>query len=374
MAEMKNIRLSKSCIGEKEKNAVMRVLDSEFLGMGSEVEKFEKELTNYLGRQAICVTNGTAALQLSLQAAGIGTGDEVLVQSLTYLASFQAIKAAGATPIPCDVNLENITINLNDAKNKLSKRTAAIMPVHYAGEPGDLDEIYNFANKYKIRVIEDAAHAFGSTYKGKKIGSFGDIACFSFDGIKNITSGEGGCISSSDNHLISKVKDLRLLGVLKDSEKRYSNQRTWVPEVEDQGWRYHMSDVMAAIGRVQLGRLDEFSQKRKELALYYDALLAQSNNINYLNHNYENINPHIYPVILNEKFTREIIRENLKSMGIQTGVHYYPNHLLNYFKEGNHFLENTERIFLNIMTLPLHPDLTFNDIDFICSNLINLLS
>ena len=364
MAGMKNIRLSKSCIGDKEKMAVMKVLDSEFLGMGSEVEKFEKELTNYLGRQAICVTNGTAALQLSLQAAGIGSGDEVLVQSLTYLASFQAIKATGATPIPCDVNLENITIDLNDAKNKLSKRTAAIMPVHYAGDVGDLDDIYNFAKKNKIRVIEDAAHAFGSKYKNKKIGSFGDITCFSFDGIKNITSGEGGCICSNDNDLISKAKDLRLLGVLKDSENRYSNQRR----------RYHMSDVMAAIGRVQLERINEFSQKRKELALYYDELLAKSKNINSLKHNYENVNPHIYPVILNEKFSREIIRENLKSIGIETGVHYYPNHLLNFFKRRNQFLENTERIYLNIMTLPLHPDITKNDVEFICRNLINLLS
>ena len=297
-----------------------------------------------------------------------------MVQSLTYLSSFQAIKATGATPVPCDINLENFTIDLNDAKNKLSKKTAAIMPVHYAGDAGDLDEIYNFANKYQIRIIEDAAHAFGSKYKNKKIGSFGDVVCFSFDGIKNITSGEGGCICSSDYKLISKAKDLRLLGVLKDTEKRYSNQRTWIPEVEDQGWRYHMSDVMAAIGRVQLERIYELSQKRKKLALYYDLLLAKSNNINALKHDYKNVNPHIYPVILNEKFSREIIRKNLKSFGIETGIHYYPNHLLNYFKNGNHVLKNTERIFLNIMTLPLHPDLSFNDIDFICGNLINLLS
>ena len=181
------IRLSKSCIGEDEKRAVMGVLDREFLGSGAEVKQFEILLSEFFGRPAVCVSNGTAALHLALQAAGIGPGDEVIVQSLTYLASFQAITATGATPVACDIDTKNLCMNWRDAEKRLTKKTKALMPVHYSGGVGALSEIYALAKKYNLIVIEDAAHAFGTEYHGKRIGSFGDIACFSFDGIKNIT-------------------------------------------------------------------------------------------------------------------------------------------------------------------------------------------
>ena len=370
---MKVIRLSKSCISDKEKQAVIKILDNEFLGMGKEVASFEEDLSTFLGRNVVCVSNGTAALQLSLQAAGIGIGDEVLVQSLTYLATFQAITATGATPIPCDIDLKTFTIDINDAKKKLSKKTAAIIPVHYSGGVGNLDEIYQFAISNNILVIEDAAHAFGTKYKNKLVGSFGHITCFSFDGIKNITSGEGGCICSDDEILISKVKDLRLLGVIKDSEQRYSNKRTWIPKVEDQGWRYHMSDIMAAIGRVQLKRFEELSSKRKQIALKYDELLLDSEKFLMLKHNYEFVNPHIYPIILSQNISRDFVRGKMNSLGIETGIHYYPNHLLGFFNKGkNIILRNTDEIYLKIMTLPMHPDLSFEDVKYICENLISI--
>ena len=212
-----NIRLSKSCLSEAEKIAVMRVLDHEFLGMGSEVQVFETELSNFFGRPTVCVSNGTAALHLALQAVGLSQGDEVLVQSLTYVASYQAISATGASPISCDVNSQNLCINLKDAERKLTIKTKAIMPVHYGGGVGALDDVYAFAKKHGLRVIEDAAHAFGSHYKSQKVGSFGDISCFSFDGIKNITSGEGGCVVTNDEKVLEKIRDSRLLGVERDT-------------------------------------------------------------------------------------------------------------------------------------------------------------
>jgi len=371
---MKIIRLSKSCITSKEKEAVVKVMDNEFLGMGKEVAGFEKDLTNFLGRNVVCVTNGTAALQLALQAAGVGIGDEVLVQSLTYLATFQAITATGATPIPCDIDLQTFTIDINDAKEKLSERTTAIVPVHYAGGVGNLKNIYEFAELNNIRVIEDAAHAFGTKYKNKLVGSFGDITCFSFDGIKNITSGEGGCICSDDEILINKVKDLRLLGVIKDSENRYSNKRTWVPKVQDQGWRYHMSDLMAAIGKVQLERFEELSSKRKEIAIKYDEYLSNEEDISILKHNYQDVNPHIYPVILDRKISRDLVREEMQLNGIQTGIHYYPNHLLDFFNKGEKIkLKNTQEIYQKIMTLPLHPDISLKDAKYVSNSLISII-
>ena len=187
----------------------------------------KKNYFHFLKEKSICVVNGTAALQLALQSIGIKKNDEVLVQSITYLSSFQAISALGAIPIACDINLTDCTINLDDAQKKLTNKTKAIMPVHYSGDTGDLSKIYYFA-KNKLRVIEDASHAFGSYYKKKLVGSFGDITCFSFDGIKNITSGEGGCIVSNDKKVIQYVSDARLLGISNESEKRYSGQRNWV--------------------------------------------------------------------------------------------------------------------------------------------------
>ena len=296
------IRLSKSVIGSEEINAVKCVLEKEFLGMGEEVHKFESELSKYFNNNVVCVNSGTAALQLALQSIGVKKGDEVLVQSLTYLATFQAITATGATPVACEVNTSDFTIDLGDAKSKLTDRTVAIVPVHYAGNPGDLKSIYDFASSNNLRVIEDAAHAFGTTYNEKLIGSFGDIVCFSFDGIKNITSGEGGAVLSNDKEIISKVKNYRLLSVNKDSEKRYMNQRTWDLDVYEQGWRYHMSNIMAAIGIVQLKKFKKFKDKRQNLAKKYFELLDNEKNLSLTKINYDLVVPHIFMIrVLNGK-------------------------------------------------------------------------
>tara|TARA_X000000368_G_scaffold418459_1_gene418224 strand:- start:632 stop:1756 length:1125 start_codon:yes stop_codon:yes gene_type:complete len=368
----KIIRLSKSSIGDEEIRAVVNVLKEEYLGMGSYVNNFEDELSNYFQSPAVCVVNGTTALQLALQACGIGADDEVLVQSLTYVASFQAISATGAVPVACDVSKDSITIDLVDAKSKITEKTKAIMPVHYSGGVGDLKSIYNFAKKHNLRVIEDAAHALGSTYNGKKIGSFGDVICFSFDGIKNITSGEGGCVVSKDKLLIEKIKDLRLLGVIKDSDKRAKGERSWEFDVKEQGWRYHMSNIMAAIGSVQLKRFPDFISKRRSLAKKYDALLSGYKEIQTLKNNYDNIVPHIYPIVLPKYINRDLLRNKLNKLNIQTGVHYFPNHKLSYYKK-EIILKNTEDIFERIITIPIHNDITFQDQEYVISQLLNII-
>lgn len=368
----KVIRLSKSSLGDEEIKSVINVLKEEYLGMGSYVNEFELELSDYFQTKALCVVNGTTALQLALQACGIGEGDEVLVQSLTYVASFQAISATGAIPVACDVSKESVTIDLLDADRKITKKTKAIMPVHYSGGVGDLKSIYNFAKKHNLRVIEDAAHAFGSTYEGKKIGSFGDIICFSFDGIKNITSGEGGCIVSKDELVMQKIKDLRLLGVINDSENRGKGQRSWEFDVKEQGWRYHMSNIMAAIGSVQLKRFPEFKSKRRSLAKNYDFLLSEHKEIQILKNNYDNVVPHIYPIILAKNINRNLLRHKLNQLNIQTGAHYFPNHKLSYYKK-NIILKNTDDLFERIITIPLHNDVTFKDQEYVISQLLKVI-
>jgi dTDP-4-amino-4,6-dideoxygalactose transaminase len=367
MSSEKIIRLSKSCIGEAEKRAVLGVLDREYLGMGVEVQKFEQALTDFFGRPAVCVGNGTAALQLALQACGIGCGDEVLVQSLTYVASFQAISATGAVPIPCDISPDTLTLDWQDAEKRLTKNTKAVMPVHYAGGVGALDEIYAFARKHSLRVVEDAAHAFGSLHKGKLVGSFGDIACFSFDGIKNITSGEGGCIVTNDNEVLKQVRDIRLLGVERDTEMRFSGNRSWEFDVKTQGWRYHMSNIMAAIGSVQLDRMSEMANKRKSLAQLYQGLLQTSSFLDLINCDYQEVVPHIFPIRVVDERQRDSLRESLRSGGIETGIHYMPNHLLSKYKlpETANLLRITDQVHKQLVTLPLHPDLSDSDVVYV---------
>ncbi len=365
------IRLSKSCLGDAEKQAVMGVLDRGFLGMGAEVRPFEEALTEFLGRPAVCVVNGTAALHLALQACDLGQDDEVLVPSLTYVASFQAISATGAKPVACDVDNRTMTLDWRDAESRLTPHTRAIMPVHYSGGVGDLDGIYAFAQRHNLRVIEDAAHAFGSTHNGKRIGGFGDIACFSFDGIKNITSGEGGCVVTNDQKVLQRVRDARLLGIEKDTEKRYSGQRSWEFDVTSQGWRYHMSNIMAAIGLEQLLHFGRAAVIRQARAQLYDELLRHHSRIQPLPRDYDTVVPHIYVVRITGLKDRKILQAQLLEHGIQTGVHYQPNHYLSLYRDPNAApLPVTEAIYPEIITLPLHSELSEDDVRFIVSLLM----
>lgn len=353
----------------------MGVLDREFLGMGAEVQQFEQVLSAFLGRTTVCVVNGTAAVHLAVQACGIGAGHEVLVPSLTYVATFQAVSATGAKPVACDINEETFALDLNDAEKRLTPKTKAIMPVHYGGSVGDLDDVYVFAARHGLRVIEDAAHAFGTDYQGKKVGGFGDISCFSFDGIKNITSGEGGCIVASDSAVLGHVRDARLLGVERDTEQRYAGQRSWEFDVTSQGWRYHMSNIMAAIGLEQLKRFPEMATIRRQRAQQYDSLLSGHSRIMSLKRDYKTVVPHIYPVRIKGLHDRKLLQAGLLERGIQTGIHYQPNHWLSLYRDSQALpLPVTDSIFPELLTLPLHPDLSEADVEYVCAQLNQLLS
>lgn len=369
--EKRTIRLSKCSVDQAEKDAVSRVLDFEFLGMGREVQSLEKELKEYLATnlEVICVNTGTAALHLALEALDLEADSEVIVPTITYVASFQAISAARLKPVACDVNPDTFFIDLNDAQKKLSKKTRAIMPVHYASNSQQIEQVYTFAKENNLRVIEDAAHSIGGSRKNQKIGSVGDILCFSLDGIKNMTSGEGGVIVTSDLEVARKIRDARLLGVEKDTEKRFSNQRSWIFDVKRQGYRYHMSDIMAAIGRAQLKKLDSFAAKRKKLAQLYAKELAAVTWLKLLEFDYSQIVPHIFVIKVLEK-NRDSLARYLAEKGVATGIHYYPNHLLSYYKT-DYSLPVSEKLLEQMLTLPLHPDLKEEDVEFVCQCIKN---
>lgn len=371
----KMIRLSRSSVGEEERLAIARVIESGYLGMGAEVQAFEAEIQTYLetDRDIICVNTGTAALHLAVACLDIGPGDEVLVPSLTYVASFQAISATGATPVACDVTRERGFIDVNDAEQRLTERTRAIMPVHYASNSDGIDDVYAFAKHHGLRVIEDAAHAFGCEHSGVKVGGAGDVdvICFSFDGIKNITSGEGGAVVTGDGNLAARIRDARLLGVERDTEKRYRGERSWDFDVRHQGFRYHMSNLMAAVGREQLKKLGRFARHRRRCALRYVDAFADLRGLRLLRFDYSRLVPHIFPVEILEG-RRDALMNHLRADGIESGVHYKPNHFLAHFHT-HYSLPISERFGASLLSLPLHAELIDHEQDRVIASVQDFL-
>lgn len=361
------IRLSRSTVGAEEIEALTRVIEDGYLGMSKEVQAFEDELAQFIGnnRHVVCVNTGTSALHLAVQACGIGPGDEVLVPTLTYLASFHAVSATGAKPIACDVNPLTGFLDVEDAKKRITSRTKAIMPVHYASNFDGLSAVYDLAKNNSLRVIEDAAHSFGAKLPdGNHIGSDGDIVCFSFDSIKNITCGEGGAVITNDVHVANHIRDARLLAVEKDTEKRFSGQRSWDFDCTHQGWRYHMSDIMASIGRAQLKKVDSFVYKRQQLARQYVQFFNDHPIVQTFPFDYTTLAPHIFPIFLRQG-SRDDLRAFLAQHNIQTGLHYKLNHTLSFFKTP-YDLPQAEKLFSGLLTLPLHPGLTEIDVQRVC--------
>ena len=349
------IRLSRSVVGKEESEAVARVIETGFLGMGQEVLSFEQEIQRFLetDRSVVCVNTGTAALHLALEALDIGPGDEVLVPSITYVASFQAIAATGARPVACDVQPEDVFLSMRDAERRLTPNTRAIMPVHYASNSSRLDDVYTFALKHGLRVVEDAAHSFGCLWNGGKVGSQGDIVCFSFDGIKNITSGEGGAIVTADAVVAERIRDARLLGVEKDSERRFAGERSWQFDVKHRGFRCHMSNIMGAIGREQLKKLPIFSKRRKALATRYKNELSGLQGLKHIEFSHLPEVPHVFVVRVLSGLRGELLMR-LKEEEIEAGTPYAPNHLLSLFKT-KYRLPISEQLGEELVSLPLHP-------------------
>jgi dTDP-4-amino-4,6-dideoxygalactose transaminase len=362
------IQMSKPDVGAEEIQTITEVFKDGYLGCGTYVNKFEEELKRYLNREVVCVSSGTSALHLSLEALDIGSGCEVIVQSLTFIATFQAVAVTGARVIPCDINTDDLSIDLADAKKKITKRTKAIIPVHYAGYPGNLEQVYNFAKKYNIRVIEDAAHSFGGRYKGKPIGFSGDVVCFSFDPVKIITCGEGGAIISDDDQVISRVKDMRSLGL-----KKCITEIDKTTTVNGPGWRYHMSNINAAIGLEQYKKLDHFLDVRQSLASLYVSLLKNNKYIDLLPYDYQSISPYIFVVRL-KNIERTAVIEEMRQRGVECGYHYYPPHLNPYFR--NFYSESlpaVEKVYKSLLTLPLHTGITDKNVRVVVENLEDVL-
>jgi perosamine synthetase len=356
------IPVQRPFLGPEELAAVSGVFDSRWLGMGAVSSQFETRIREYLGvKHVLAVNTGTSALHLALAALDLPFGAEVIVPSLTFVASVQAILAVGARPVFCEVDPDTLNINVADALARITPQTRAIMPVHFGGLPCDMDRLLPEARKRGLSVVEDAAHAFGSAYKGRRVGTLGDVTCFSFDPIKNITCGEGGAVVTNDDDIAARVLPKRLLGIDNDTWTRQKHQRNWSYNVATVGFRYHLSNINAAIGLQQFARLDQFRARKQTIVGRYDEAFRNLPGLALVRHDPDTF-PFFYVVrILNRR--RDALIASHKEKGIGTGIHYIPNHLQPLFAGRGPALPVTEKLFAEIVTLPLYFEMTDDDVD-----------
>lgn len=358
------IKSSRGCCGTEELAEVKEAFDYGYFGLAYKTNEFEEEMAKYLDttRYVITTNTGTNALHLALDTIGIQPGDEVIMPSFTFVATAQAVAMCGGIPVFCDIHPETCLIDIEDVKRKITSKTKAIIPVHYAGRPCDMDELLAIKEKTGIRIIEDAAHAFGTLYKGKKIGSFGDITCFSFDSIKVMTCGEGGAVVTNDAAFDDLARKKRLLGIdRKTMHVKDWKKRSWIYDVPTLGYRYHMSNINAAIGLAQIKKVDTFIARRRELCHIYDKELCNISGIKRMPEEYDTITPFMYVIrVLDGK--RNLLKDYLMEHDIESGISYIPCHHFSFFHKDSDSLPITDEIFEEILCLPMHYELTEGDV------------
>ncbi|MGZ7117930.1 MAG: DegT/DnrJ/EryC1/StrS family aminotransferase [Methanobacterium sp.] len=376
---MKQIPLSDIDLGEEEIKSVINVLKSKWLSMGPVTQQFEKEFADFLGAKfAFGVSNGTAALHIANKISGIEKYDEVILPSLTFVATANASIYCGAKPVFADITgLDNFNISPDDILEKITDKTKAITVVHYGGYPCDIDAIMEIAYDHNLKVIEDAAHAPGAEYKGKKCGNIGNIGCFSFFSNKNMVTGEGGMIVTNNDQLAEKIKTIRSHCMTTLTWDRHKGH-AYSYDVNDLGFNYRINEIASALGIVQLSKLDKFNKKRKTIFKEYLRQLGDIDEISIPFKNYRwRSSYHIFPILLSENIDKYKIIDGLKGKGIQTSIHYPPIHLFSYYKRkfnSNKFiLPKTEFVADNVISLPLYPDMTKEDVIYITRSLKKLI-
>lgn len=358
-------------IGPDEERAVLEVLRSGWLTTGPKAKEFERQFAEFRHTsRAVAVNSCTAALHVALLAMGVGPGDEVITTPMTFASTANVIVHAGATPVFCDVQPDTLNMDPRAFEAAITERTKVVIPVHFVGHPCDMDEIGDIAARHGIRVLEDAAHAVESEYRGRPTGSLGDAGAFSFYATKNITTAEGGMLTTSDDGLADRAQVLALHGISRDAWKRYTAEGYQHWDIIYPGFKYNMNDIQAALGLAQLARVDAFWESRKHLTERYDAALADIDGLTLMSRrDYVKAAYHLYVVRLagGTPAGRDALMEGLQSRGIGVGVHFRAVHLHPYYRETFGFEPGmfpvAEEAGDTCVSVPLYPSMAEADVD-----------
>ncbi len=373
----KMIPYGRQTIEEDDIQAVVDVLRSDYLTTGPKIAEFEKMVADYVGaKYAVAISNGTSALHAACFAAGIQPGDEVITTPLTFAASANCVLYCGGTPVFADVDPKTYNIDPEDIRRKITDKTKAIIAVHLAGQPCDMDEIHKIAKEHDLLVIEDGAHALGSVYKGKKVGTLSDMTTFSFHPVKPITTGEGGMIVTDNEEFYQKMMLFRSHGITRDENLMTRNDGPWFYQQLDLGYNYRITDIQCALGCSQMKKLDRFLARRKEIVARYNEAFADCENI---------ITPYQLPetesgwhlyIVQVKNCDRRKVFEALREQGIAVNVHYIPVYMHPYYQEHGYkdvHCKNAEEIYSHIITLPLYPALTEEQQKFVIEKIMDAL-
>ncbi len=362
-------------ITKNDKNAVLTALNSKLLTDGPRLRKFESIFARFTGAKfAVGVSNGTAALHLSLKALGIGKGSEVIIPDMTFVATASSVLLTGATPVLVDVD-DDMNISVPSIKKSITSKTKAIIPVHFGGKSCKIKEIATIAKKNHITIIEDCAHAIGSRINTKHVGTFGQSGCFSFYPTKNFTTIEGGMVITNSKNIADFVRSARNHGISKTLASRFSGGKPWDYDVENPGYNYRLDEIRASLGINQIKRIRKMNLLRKKAANYYDKKLRNITGIVVPDRSIgmEHVH-HLYVIRVTEKYTitRDVLFQKLLKNGIRTSVHYKPLHMFSTFRKmakssGN--FSNSKNIYSQILSLPIYPSITKKQQDLVISNI-----
>jgi perosamine synthetase len=359
------IPVFKPCYGEEELEALKEPFKTGWIGLGPKTKEFEKKFADYIGvKYAIATNSCSASLHLAMKVMHI-EDCEVITTPMTFVSTNHAILYNNGIPVFADIYPDTLNINPDKIKELITDKTKAIVVVHYGGHPCDMDVINEIAQRHNLVVVEDVAHGCGGEYKGKKLGSLGNIACFSFHAVKNLATADGGMITTDDPEIYSRLLKLRWLGITKDTWSREDKDKkySWYYDIEEVGYKYHMNDIAAAIGLVQLEKLDDMNDRRRQITEKYNTEFAD---LDWLEtpttKSYAKSACHNYVIKVNE---RDRLNTYLQENGISTGVHYIPNNHYQMYKNCRGDTPVCEKVWTKLLTLPLFPDLTKDELDMI---------
>ncbi len=367
---------------EDEVKAASECIRNGWLTMGLKTVEFEKNFSAYIGcSESVAVNSCTAAMHLALHCIGLKPGDEVIVPAVTFAATAEVVRYFNAMPVMADVERDTHLIDVTKIEKKITPKTRAIVPVHYAGQPADMDELADIAKRHNLKVIEDAAHSFPARNRGRIIGTIGDITRFSFYATKTIATGEGGMATTENREWADRIRVLRLHGISKDAWKRYTSEGTWEYDVVDAGFKYNPTDICSAIGVEQLKKADMMNNLRRDVVSRYDAaFLNEEAILRYKIKEDRESSYHVYPIRLNIellKITRNQFIEEMKRRGIITSVHFIPLYRFSYYRalgfDAREF-PASEWIFERIVSLPVYPGMTGKETDYVIENVLDILS